>query len=65
MGVIMDDLFRMAFEFKGWFGITIALIALICSGFRVAQEYERSVIFRLGRYKSLKGPGLYWIIPFI
>jgi regulator of protease activity HflC (stomatin/prohibitin superfamily) len=34
-------------------------------GFRIPQEYERSVIFRLGRYQSLKGPGLYWIIPLI
>ncbi len=24
---------------------------------------ERGVIFRLGRYKGLRGPGLYWIIP--
>jgi regulator of protease activity HflC (stomatin/prohibitin superfamily) len=33
------------------------------SGLRVAQEYERAVIFRLGRFKGLRGPGLYWIIP--
>ncbi len=39
------------------------VILFILAGFRVAQEYERSVVFRLGRYKSLKGPGLYWIIP--
>jgi regulator of protease activity HflC (stomatin/prohibitin superfamily) len=41
----------------------VALIALGLSGLRVAQEYERGVIFRLGRYKGLRGPGLYWIIP--
>ena len=40
------------------------VIIILLSGFKVAQEYERSIIFRLGRYKSLKGPGLYWIIPF-
>jgi regulator of protease activity HflC (stomatin/prohibitin superfamily) len=41
--------------------IVIAVVAL--SGLRVAQEYQRGVVFRLGRYKGLRGPGLYWIIP--
>jgi regulator of protease activity HflC (stomatin/prohibitin superfamily) len=41
----------------------IALLVVLLSGLRVAQEYERGVIFRLGRYLGLRGPGLYWIIP--
>jgi regulator of protease activity HflC (stomatin/prohibitin superfamily) len=41
------------------------LIVFFVAGFCIAQEYERSVIFRLGRYQSLKGPGLFWIIPVI
>src|SRR5450755_2390555 len=43
--------------------VLIALVVITISGLRVAQEYERGVIFRLGRYKGLRGPGLYWIIP--
>ena len=44
--------------------IPLALIVvLILSGIRIAQEYERGVVFRLGRYTGLRGPGLYWIIP--
>lgn len=43
--------------------VIIALIVIILSGLRVAQEYERGVVFRLGRYRGLRGPGLYWIIP--
>ena len=39
------------------------LIAL--SGFRISQEYERGVVFRLGRLRGVRGPGLYYIIPFI
>ncbi len=39
------------------------LILVAISGLRIAQEYERGVIFRLGRFKGLRGPGLYWIIP--
>jgi regulator of protease activity HflC (stomatin/prohibitin superfamily) len=48
----------------GCFGIALALIAFIAiSGLRVANEYERAVVFRLGRLKGLRGPGLYWLIP--
>jgi len=43
----------------------IALVVLGLSGFRIAQEYERGVVFRLGRYQAVRGPGLYWIIPLI
>src|SRR6202167_3549808 len=39
------------------------LIFFGLSGLRVAQEYQRGVIFRLGRYVGLRGPGLYWVIP--
>src|SRR6267142_2426683 len=45
-------------------GITICILALVLfSGLRIAQEYKRGVVFRLGRYKGLRGPGLFWIIP--
>jgi regulator of protease activity HflC (stomatin/prohibitin superfamily) len=40
-----------------------ALVIIALSGLRIAQEYERGVVFRLGRYRGLRGPGLYWIIP--
>ncbi|HEV8444882.1 MAG TPA: SPFH domain-containing protein [Steroidobacteraceae bacterium] len=39
------------------------LLLLAVSGLRIAQEYERGVLFRLGRYIGLRGPGLFWIIP--
>jgi regulator of protease activity HflC (stomatin/prohibitin superfamily) len=32
---------------------------------RVAQQWERAVLLRLGRYVGLRGPGLFWIVPFI
>jgi regulator of protease activity HflC (stomatin/prohibitin superfamily) len=40
-----------------------AFLFLIITGLRIAREYERGVIFRLGRYAGIRGPGLYWIIP--
>ena len=43
--------------------IVAVLLVIALSGLRVAQEYQRGVVFRLGRYVGLRGPGLYWIIP--
>jgi regulator of protease activity HflC (stomatin/prohibitin superfamily) len=32
---------------------------------RVAEQWERAVLLRLGRYVGLQGPGLFWIVPFV
>ena len=32
---------------------------------RVAQQWERAVVLRLGRFVGLEGPGLFWIVPFV
>ncbi len=45
--------------------ILLLLIVLASASIRVVQEYERGVIFRLGRLVGAKGPGLFLIIPFI
>ena len=45
-------------------GIVVGLLVLILSGaIRVLREYERAVIFRLGRFIGIKGPGLFLLIP--
>lgn len=50
----------------GSVGIVIFLVgAVIVSGLRILNEYERGVIFRLGRVIAQKGPGLVYVIPFI
>ncbi|OKH49664.1 hypothetical protein NIES2101_20515 [Calothrix sp. HK-06] len=41
------------------------LIILSLSGIKLDREYQRGVIFRLGRTKGVMGPGMYWILPFI
>ena len=43
----------------------IALVIFALTGLKVDREYQRGVIFRLGRMNSIKGPGLYWTIPLI
>ena len=48
-------------------GIVIGLLLgfLLSQSPKVAQQWERAVVLRLGRYVGLRGPGLFWIIPFI
>lgn len=41
----------------------VLLFVIAISGIRIAREYERAVVFRLGRYTGLRGPGLFWLIP--
>jgi regulator of protease activity HflC (stomatin/prohibitin superfamily) len=41
------------------------LVGFILLGFRRVYEYERGVIFRLGKYSGIKSPGLKWILPFV
>ena len=43
--------------------VGIVILVILLSGLRIAQEYQRGVVFRLGRYLTLRGPGLYWIMP--
>lgn len=45
--------------------LIVILVVLTILGFKIDKEYQRSVIFRLGRFHQVKGPGLYWIIPFV
>jgi len=45
--------------------IVIVIAVVLLSGLRIAQEYQRGVVFRLGRYLALRGPGLYWIVPLV
>jgi regulator of protease activity HflC (stomatin/prohibitin superfamily) len=45
--------------------IGILLVAVLYSSIRILREYERGVVFTLGRYTGTKGPGLFLLLPFI
>ena len=45
--------------------IMVVIIAILASAFRILREYERAVVFMLGRFYKIKGPGLIIIIPVI
>lgn len=49
-----------------WYVAILAIIVLILySGLRILREYERAVVFTLGRFSGVKGPGLIIIIPIL
>jgi len=52
----------MGFEMS-FIAVLVLLIALLASTFRILREYERGVVFQLGRFWKVKGPGLIMIIP--
>ena len=54
-------MFNFGFSFS--FGALIIVIALVVSSLRILREYERGVVFMLGRFHMVKGPGLVIIIP--
>ncbi|HEX8728641.1 MAG TPA: SPFH domain-containing protein, partial [Ktedonobacterales bacterium] len=45
--------------------VVILLILFVLAGLRVVNQYERGVIFVLGRLIGAKGPGVFWVPPFI
>ena len=45
--------------------ILLILVFFVLSGLRVVNQYERGVIFVLGRLIGAKGPGIFWVPPFI
>jgi len=47
-------------------GIILVLVAIfVLSGFRIVNQYEHGMIFVLGRLRGARGPGLFWVPPFI
>jgi regulator of protease activity HflC (stomatin/prohibitin superfamily) len=48
-------------------GVIVGAIlgVLLSQAPKVARQWERAVVLRLGRYVGLRGPGLFWIIPFV
>lgn len=60
----------------GWFGaqatgswVPLAVMAvvglLLAPAPKIAQQWERAVVLRFGRFVGLRGPGLFWIVPFV
>lgn len=47
------------------FGLVVLVALFISSGIKIAAQWEKAVVFRLGKYNSIKGPGVFFIIPMV
>jgi len=45
--------------------VTTVIGLLLAPSPKIAQQWERAIVLRFGRYVGLRGPGLFWIVPFI
>jgi len=53
-------------EINPYIAVPVALIAAVCFfGIKIANQWERAVVLRLGRFHCLKGPGPFFVIPII
>ncbi len=51
----------------GWIGLTVVGLTIVAFtvlfGLKIADQWEKAVVLRFGRFIGLRGPGLFWIIP--
>jgi regulator of protease activity HflC (stomatin/prohibitin superfamily) len=62
------ELLLLQLSFAEYIGVAIAVIVMvviIASAIRIVREYERAVVFRLGRLIGAKGPGLILLVPIV
>src|SRR5580765_1435966 len=63
---MLEDLIRKIFSLTAWIVPVIILAAIVLpQAIRILREYERGVIFRLGKLLGAKGPGLIFLIPVV
>jgi len=53
----------------GWIGVYVTVMILIgvilMFAIKIAKQWEKAIVLRLGKFRGLRGPGLFWIIPLI
>ena len=49
----------------GWLIIAVIAGIFLSQSPKIAKQWERAVVLRLGKYTGLRGPGLFWITPFV
>lgn len=61
----VSTLAQLGLDLGLWLAIAVIALTIASSAFKVLREYERAVIFTLGRYTATSGPGLILLIPFL
>jgi regulator of protease activity HflC (stomatin/prohibitin superfamily) len=62
--IVMDDYVN-----GGWIGLYVGAMILVSTyilfALKVASQWEKAVVLRLGKFHSLRGPGMFWIVPVV
>jgi regulator of protease activity HflC (stomatin/prohibitin superfamily) len=62
---MIGELVNTISSMGSYLGGLLILVVILVTALRIVPEYQRGVVFRLGRYVAVKGPGLVIIIPFV
>src|SRR3546814_4837403 len=65
LGTPCGSRWRQAMTMIAYAPVLLLLLVLLVSAIKVLREYERGVVFQLGRYWKVKGPGLIILIPVV
>jgi regulator of protease activity HflC (stomatin/prohibitin superfamily) len=55
----------MIFDYAAYLVLVLLFVGFLAAAIRVLREYERGVVFTLGRFTGVKGPGLIILVPFV
>ena len=61
----LGELFPFISDWIAFLVVLVIILWFLSSSIKIVKEYERAVIFRLGRLIGAKGPGIFFIIPFV
>jgi regulator of protease activity HflC (stomatin/prohibitin superfamily) len=62
-GAVVQLLLNRFDPFVTSIAVTAALAVLLC--FRIALQWDRAVVLRFGTFHALRGPGIFWLVPFV
>jgi hypothetical protein len=63
--LLIGTLSAAATQNAGWLIIWLLAGVVFAQSPKIAKQWERAIVLRLGRYTGMRGPGLFWITPFI
>ena len=65
LSIVVGVVLTAGSQNPGWLVFSVLLGIVLAQSPRIAKQWERAIVLRLGKYTGLHGPGLFWITPFM
>src|SRR6267378_4310807 len=65
VSILFGVIVTAASQNPAWLAVAVVFGAFFSQSPKIAKQWERAVVLRLGRYTGLRGPGLFWIWPYV